>query len=122
MWDGVDRRRFRRAKYPCLITLRKNTVPEQALLTHTEDISVLGMRVIIKQRIEIMTEVGLEIDLKDTLPSVFSRGKIRWVEELASKEKEKPSRYNTGIEFIAVKDQDKGRIQNIIKYTSSRKS
>ena len=121
MWDGVDRRRFRRAEYPCLITLRKNTVPAQALLTHTEDISVLGVRVIIRQKIEIMTEVDLEIDLKDTLPIVFSRGKVRWVGELASKEKEKPLRYDTGIEFIAIKDQDKERIQNIIKYIWSRK-
>ena len=122
MWDGVDRRRFRRAEYPCLITLRKKTVPVQALLTHTEDISVLGVRVIIRQKIEITTEVRLEVDLKDTLPTVFSRGKVRWVEELASKEKEKPSRYDTGIEFIVLKDQDKERIQNIIKYVWSRKS
>ena len=121
MWDGVNRRRFTRAEYPCLITLRKNTVPAQALLTHTEDISVLGVRVIIKQKIEIATEVALEIDLKDTLPTVFSKGKIKWVEELASKEKEKPLRYNTGIEFITLKDEDKERIQDIIKYISSRK-
>jgi len=121
MWDGVDRRRFRRAEYPCLITLRKNTVPAQSLLTHTEDISVLGVRVIIRQKIEMAAEVDLEIDLKDTLPTVFSRGKIRWVEELAFKQKEKPLRYNTGIEFIAIKDQDKERIQNIIKYIWSRK-
>ena len=144
MWDGVDRRRFPRAEYPCLITVRKNTPPVQAVLTHTENISVTGVRVIITKKIEVMTEVDLEIDLKDTLKNVISKGTIAWVKEVAQErkgkppgkgtninvlkgvvawvkeipptQKGKPPRYDTGIQFTVLKAEDRRRIENIVNH------
>ncbi len=55
MWDGTERREFLRAEYPCLITVRKNTPPTEAILTHTDNISVGCVRVIIIEKIEPMT-------------------------------------------------------------------
>jgi len=120
MWDGVDRRHFPRAEYPCLITVRKNTLPKQAILTHTENISVGGVRVIIWERIEMMTEVDLEIDLKDTLPIILSKGTINWVEKIPSGEKGKPAHYDTGIQFIGLKDDYRGRVRNIVGHLLNR--
>ena len=51
MWDGMERRKFPRVQYPCLITLRKETPPSISILTHTENISVGGVRVIIAKKI-----------------------------------------------------------------------
>lgn len=85
MWNGVDRRKFPRAEYPCLITIRKYVPPELAILTHTENISIGGVRVIVDHRIDTATEVDLEIDLKDTMPNIASRGAIRWVREIEPK-------------------------------------
>lgn len=116
MWDGVDRRRFPRAEYPCLITVHKNTAPAQAVLTHTENISVTGVRVIITKKIEVMTEVDLEIDLKDTLATITSRGIIRWVKQVPSGRKERLPHYDIGIQFITLRDEYRRRIQNIVNH------
>jgi hypothetical protein len=142
MWDGIERRKFPRVEYPCLITVRSVTAPPQAILTHTENISVGGVRVIIAKKIEPMTEVDLEIDLMDTLPNIFARGTISWVKkflpvhqgrpqgpgrnveavkgavtwvkEIPSTQKGAPMRYDTGIQFLGLKNKDRGRVENIV--------
>ena len=115
MWDGVDRRIFPRAEYPCLITVRKNTPPTQAILTHTDNISIGGVRVVIAKKIEVMTEVDLEIDLKDTLPTVISKGTVAWVKMIPPREGGKLPRYDTGIRFIGLKDKTRRRIHGIVE-------
>ena len=120
MWDGVNRRRFPRAEYPCLITIRKNTPPMEAILTHTENISVGGVRVIISKKIEIMTEVELEVDLKDTLPTIISKGTISWVKEAPYGRKSARSHYDIGIQFVSLKDEYRGRVQNVVDRIASK--
>ena len=115
MWDGVDRRIFPRAEYPCLITVRKNTPPTEAILTHTDNISLGGVRVVIAKKVEAMTEIDLEIDLKDTLPTVISRATIAWVKIIVSSQKDKSPRYDTGIRFLGLKDEYRRRIQSIVE-------
>ena len=114
MWDGIEKRQFPRVRYPCLITVRKETSPPISILTHTENISVGGVRVIIGRRIEVATEVGLEVDLKDTLSNVASRGKISWVKEIPPAKKGKLPRYDTGIQFATLKQEDRQRIATIV--------
>jgi len=144
MWDGVDRREFPRVKYPCLITVRKETPPSFSILTHTENISVGGVRVIIKKKIEIMTEVEVEIDLMDTFTNVTSKGTIAWVKKVSAGQKGQPKandkqiyllkgtiawvkeipatrkgqplRYDTGIRFIVLRNKDRERIQKIVNH------
>ena len=116
MWDGVDRRRFIRAEYPCLIKLRKDTPPEQAILTHTEDISLGGVSVIVRQKIELMTEISLELDLMDTSPTIALKGTVNRVEEIPFAQEGKPPRYAIGIRFIDLPDEERHRIQRIIDH------
>jgi len=116
MWDGVNRRKFARAEYPCLITVRKNTTPIQAVLTHTEDISIHGVRVLIREKIDPKSEVDLELDLKDTLATVLSKGTIKWIHEVASEEAGKSMHYDTGIEFMGLNNEDQERIKNIVQH------
>ena len=120
MWDGADRRRFPRAEYPCLITIRKHTPSPFSILTHTENISLGGMRVIVGKRIEVMTDVDLEIDLMDTLPNVTSDGTVSWVKEILPAQKGRSPSYEIGIQFITLKDEYRRRIQSIIEHLSSK--
>ena len=115
MWDGVDRRRTVRAEYPCLITLRKQT-PPQAILCHTVDISIFGVRVVTAKKVEIMTEVDLEIDLKDTLPSVASKGVVRWANQLPKEETGKSPQYIIGVQFTDMDEECRRRIQKIVEH------
>jgi len=117
MWDGVTRRKFPRAEYPCLITVRKSAPPQQAILTHTENISMGGVRVIISDAIEVMTEVNMEIDLKDTMSTIAVKAFVCWVKPTtAGKQKGTRGslRYNTGIRFVELNDENRRRIQKAV--------
>jgi c-di-GMP-binding flagellar brake protein YcgR len=122
MWDGTDRRMFVRAKYPCLITVRTDTPPRQAILTHTEDISVGGVRVVIRARMESGIKVDLEIDLMDTLPTIISKGAISWSAQIPPKRKKGHLHYDTGIQFIGLQGAQRQRIQNIINHILGKAS
>ena len=115
MWDGVDRRKFLRADYPCLITMRKSTPPQEAILTHTEDISITGVRILAPKKLPMMAEIDLELDLKDTLPTVISRGMVKRVKEIAPSGQGKRVRYDIGIEFVGLSEVQRVRIKKIIE-------
>ena len=77
---------------------------------------------VIAKKINTLTEIDLEIDLKDTLPNVFTKGVVRWAQETFSKkQKGKSPRYDTGIQFLDLKEEYKRRIQNIIDNYFRRK-
>jgi len=149
MWDGIERRRFSRVQYPCLITVRKTTVAPFAILTHTVNLGLGGIRVKIVQQIKIATEVDIEIDLKDTMPNMLSKGtvtwvksfldaedprtsgeagtsqpikgKVAWVKKIPATKEGKPALYDTGIQFIGLKKDDCRRIEGIVIYFKKRK-
>jgi Tfp pilus assembly protein PilZ len=120
MWDGVDRRKFPRAEYPCLVTVRKSVPSLQAILTHTENLSTGGVRVIISKKLAAPIKVDLELDLKDTLPTIKLQGKISWVKEVVARTKGRPPRYDTGIQFVNLKQENRKRIHHIVEHLLSK--
>ncbi|MCQ9208289.1 MAG: PilZ domain-containing protein [Omnitrophica bacterium] len=121
MWDGVDRRRFPRAEYPCLITMRRAAPSEQAILTHTENISVSGVRIISRKKLEVMMEVDLEIDLMDTLPTIAPKGMVMRVEEIPSGREDQSRHYDIGIRFITLPDEARRRVDSIVEHLLKKK-
>ncbi len=115
-WDGLDRRKFPRANYPCLIIIRHGQATPEALLTHTENIGIGGVCVILKKNLKLFMPIELEIDLLDTSSHLRCKGKIVWCIKRSSTEKKKPSFYDTGIEFTGIKDEAVKRIEGIISH------
>ena len=53
-WDGLDRRKFPRVNYPCLVVLRNNdSMEKEDLLTHTENVGMGGICVTLKKNLKI---------------------------------------------------------------------
>ncbi|NLE64505.1 MAG: PilZ domain-containing protein [Elusimicrobia bacterium] len=115
-WEGLNRRRFPRVKYPCLIKIREEGRPEEAILTHTENISVGGVAVIVKRAFELFAPISIEIDLMDGEEQISCRAKIVWVVRRKAVEAEKPSFYDLGIEFVDMVDEDRGRIARAVEH------
>ena len=113
-WDGLNRRKFPRANYPCLIILRHNHAGPEAMLTHTENIGIGGVCIILKRGIKLFTPVELEIDLLDTSTHIKCEGKIVWSVQRRNVEDKKPSFYDTGVEFINVGMKDQQRISEVV--------
>jgi len=113
-WDGMNRRKFPRANYPCLLIIRRDHVAPEALLTHTENIGVGGVGVIIKRELNLFASVELELDLLDMQTHIKCEGKIVWVVRRKESSEVKPLFYDIGIEFSNISEKDRKRIEFIV--------
>src|SRR3989338_1912913 len=113
-WDGLNRRKFPRANYPCLIIIRHNHAGPEAMLTHTENIGIGGVCVVLKRGIKLFTPVELEIDLLDTTIHIKCEGKVVWSVQRRNSDEKKPSFYDTGVEFMNISMKDQQRISEVV--------
>ena len=115
-WDGLDRRKFPRVNYPCLVVIRhaqedKNDV----ILTHTENVGIGGVCVILKQNVKIFCPVELELDLLDLGNHIRCKGKVVWNVQRKMDVKKKPAFYDIGIEFENLDKREQQRLEEIVK-------
>ena len=114
MWSGIYRRKFPRANYKCLVTVRKKLNP-QTFTTQTENIGIGGVCVILQKRLDIFSQVDLVLTLQNGLPPVKCEGAVVWTVRRADLKKVKPDSYDTGIEFSNIKPDDRQKIEEIIE-------
>jgi len=112
MWGGINRRKFPRASYPCILTVKRKD-QQDTLSTHTENIGVGGICVILPKDLGIFAPVEIRLDLLDGQPVIESDGTVAWV--IASKEDKKSESFDTGLEFTNLKRKDAIRINSIIE-------
>lgn len=115
-WDGLNRRRFPRVIYPCLVVVQNSGEgAKEVILTHTENMGIGGVCLILKQDIKMFTTVDLELDLLDLGNHIKCQGKIVWNVQRKSDAKNKPLFYDIGIEFVDVSDEERDRLERIIQ-------
>ncbi len=114
MWNGIDRRKFPRANYSCLITIKKR-LTAKTISTHTENIGAGGICVLVKEDLGLFQGVDLEINLEDMSPTVKCGGTIVWVVKKANPKSKGNVLYDTGVEFIDIRPADQDRITGIVE-------
>jgi hypothetical protein len=102
MWEGMDRRKFPRVMYPCMVKVVSTDGSQQQILTHTENIGKGGLCVTLKNEVKLFTPVELEIDLLGINEHIYPKGKVVWNVRRKSVEKIKPMFYDIGIEFTEI--------------------
>lgn len=121
MWQGVDKRRFPRANYPCKIIIMKKGETEK-ISTHTENIGVGGVCVIVNKDLDRFSEVELILILDDSYPPIDCEARIIWTVKRFTPDKQMVSKIDTGIEFINLKEEDRIRIEKIVKKTLQKQN
>jgi c-di-GMP-binding flagellar brake protein YcgR len=111
-YNGTEKRRFKRVRCPCKILI--HNIPEHTIITHTENISAGGARVILEERINTDLIVDLEIKLKED--TIACKGKVVWVVDRHSPYKKGISYHDTGIEFYEIEDKCRDSIRNFINH------
>ena len=106
MWQGIDRRRFPRADYPCKVVVLRNDLKE-SFSTHTENIGTGGVCVILSKELPKFCPVELLLYLKDSGAPIECNGRIIWSVPTETD-------FDTGIEFIDIKKTDYLRIEKIV--------
>ena len=109
-WDGSNRRQFPRIAYPCLVKIMNAGKSTDIFLTHTENIGVGGLCVIVKHEIKMFSPVTIEIDLVEDPEHITASGSVVWTVRRKAGVTVKPMFYDIGIKFDAIKDKDKARL------------
>jgi Tfp pilus assembly protein PilZ len=110
-WEGIDRRKFPRVMYPCLVKVISSHGPQEPILTHTENIGCGGLCVTLKNEVKLFTSVELEVDLLDLNEHIKPKGKVVWSVRRKAIEKIKPMFYDIGVEFTEISKPDHERLQ-----------
>ncbi len=113
-WDGINRRKFPRVEYPCLVIIRHNQNEQDVLLTHTENLGIGGICITLKKNVKLFAPVEVEIDMLDLGTHIKCEGKVVWSFHRRSDERKKPLFYDTGVEFINLNSKDQKRIEEIV--------
>ena len=115
-WEGLNRRKFPRVNFPCLVKIVNEGRRDDVLLTHTENISIGGACVILKKTTELFSHVNVEIDLMDGGDVISCRAKVVWSVRRKAIEEHKPSCYDLGLEFLDIKDDARTRVSQTVEH------
>lgn len=113
MWNGINRRRFPRANYKCLITIKKR-LTAKTISTHTENIGAGGICVLLKEDLGLFQGVDVELFLSDVGPQIKCGGTLVWVVKKSDPAQKGAYYYDTGIEFIDIRPEDRDKISDVI--------
>ena len=112
-WEGMDRRKFSRVMYPCMVKITISAGQSEAeILTHTENIGQGGLCIIIKKEIKLFTPVDMEVDLLDIERAHSSQrqGGLECSPQIRSK-RSSPCFMSIGIEFTEMSKADHDHLQ-----------
>ncbi len=113
MWNGINRRRFPRANYKCLITIKKR-VTAKTISTYTENIGAGGICVLLKEDLGLFQGVDVELFLGEGIPEIKCGGTIVWVVKKTDPKQKGAYYYDTGIEFIDIRPEDREKMSEVI--------
>ena len=112
MWGGINRRKFPRANYPCVLTVKRKD-QQDVLSTQTENIGLGGICVMLPRDLGIFAPVEIRLDLLDGQSCIECEGTVAWV--IVCKGNKKSESFDTGLEFTNLKRKDAIRISSIVE-------
>ena len=114
MWEGINKRKFPRVNYKCLIRISKDRQEEEVIDTYTENIGAGGICVTLERGYDLFEKVSLEVHLGEDAEPVRCSGAIVWAIKSHPVHKWEKARFDTGIEFVDIKDDDRERISRLV--------
>lgn len=114
MWNGINRRKFPRANYKCVIVIKKR-LTSKSISTRTENIGAGGICVVIKEDLGLFQGVDLELFLDETEPPIKCGGTVVWVVKKSDPKLKGTYLFDTGIEFIDIRPEDREKISEIVE-------
>jgi len=108
--NGSERRGATRVSFPCKIMISS---PVRLLVSHTENISETGLRVMLEEKLNVFTMVGIELFVDKNQP-IKCKGKVAWISEICNPVAREVMLYDVGIKFTEMNEFDKNYLKKII--------
>ena len=115
-WSGLNRRNFPRINFPCLVTIATGSkTTSNAILTHTQNVGIGGICVLISEDVKNFYSLKIELDLMDLGDHIKCKGKVVWnVPNNTNGPRKKM--YDIGIEFEDLNEKDRKRILQSVEW------
>ena len=114
-WDGLNRRKFPRVNFPCLVVIKQAQDKDNVLLTHTDNVGIGGVSVTLKHDLKVFCPVEVELDLMDFEEHIQCQGKVVWNVRRKNNDEQKPLFYDIGIEFTSIEPNAQKRIDEAVR-------
>lgn len=116
MWQGIDQRKFPRVNYRCLIKVSRGSDDEDQRImeTHTENIGVGGICVVVDEKFELFETVSIELVLNGEKEPIECGGTVCWVVTRHPAKSSEELKYDVGIEFKDISENDRERISKLV--------
>ena len=115
-WSGRERRQYLRINSSLIVRYSMEKKSDAKLNGLMKDVSSDGMRLLANEKLTKGTLLLLEFDLPEVKGVVNAEGKVIWADGKFDERDEIGRRiFNTGIQFISIKPDDKSRLVTYIK-------
>ena len=120
-WEGEERRQAFRINTSFIVKYSVEKKYHIKLNGHMKDLSSGGMQLIVSEKLSEGTLLLLEFDLPESRNSIYADGKVIWNKGTFSERNEIEKRtFQTGIQFVNIKPDDKNRLVAYIKKNSEK--
>jgi len=119
MWAGLESRKFPRVKANCKILIQ-STGENTQMRSATENIGAGGICVILDRALDKMSQVKLELDVRDGKAPIECAGRVVWAVRKRSFKTDEQG-HDIGIEFVDLTPDCMTRIQSLVNQASASK-
>lgn len=115
-WEGQERRRSIRVNTSLIVRYSEEKKNHIKLNGQMKDVSSDGIRLLVNEKFKEGMLLLLEFDLPDIKEAISAKGKVIWADGNFTERDEVGRRtFQTGIQFINIKPDDKNRLVTYIK-------
>lgn len=115
-WSGQERRQSLRINTSFIVRYCVVENPHTKLNGQMKDVSSDGMKLLVNEKLKQGLVLLLEFNISDSKDSINAQGKVVWADGEFTKRDEIGRRvFQTGIQFINIKPDDKNRLVTYIK-------
>ena len=121
-WNGQERRQAQRVNVSLVVRYSIEKKHHVKLDGHMRDVSSGGMQLLVNEKLPDATILLLEFELPVTKKPICAEGKVIWSKGNFSERDELGRRvFQTGIQFVNIKPEDKNRLAEYIDNHSEKK-
>lgn len=120
-WSGQERRQYLRINTSFIVKYNTEKKSGIKLNGRMKDISSDGMRLLTNEKLVKGALLLLEFDLPDIKGVINAEGKVIWADGKFNERDEIGRRvFNTGIQFISIRPEDRSRLVTYIKKVAEK--
>ena len=114
IWEGIDKRKFPRAQYETRILIT-NKGEDEVFETTTENVGAGGICVVLGKEFDLFKATQIEMHIPEKNRVIKCSGTIVWVIRKRLSMDPPDFKYDIGIEFIDIKEDDKEFIVDLVE-------